>query len=210
MKITRSFCTGLLTAAAFMVMPLPASTEEIIPEETVSTGPFTSVILLNHGTDEAVEIQTLLHKKRGADVMPSRGTYTLTFTITNDGGTTLGEVSQDVPNNGVATMRFETDDMMSSEFVTYNANGNPIGQIKITGGRVIAFASIKMRAKTSDSSVIDPATGELRTIPASVVPFTKETIINKNTGGTQAATGTVKWFNESKGFGFIAPTDGDQ
>jgi len=22
------------------------------------------------------------------------------------------------------------------------------------------------------------------------------------------ATGTVKWFNESKGFGFIAPTDG--
>lgn len=24
------------------------------------------------------------------------------------------------------------------------------------------------------------------------------------------ATGTVKWFNESKGFGFITPTDGDK
>jgi len=24
------------------------------------------------------------------------------------------------------------------------------------------------------------------------------------------ATGTVKWFNESKGFGFIAPSDGDE
>ena len=25
---------------------------------------------------------------------------------------------------------------------------------------------------------------------------------------TEVATGTVKWFNDSKGFGFIAPTDG--
>ncbi|MDH3379322.1 MAG: cold-shock protein [Gammaproteobacteria bacterium] len=24
------------------------------------------------------------------------------------------------------------------------------------------------------------------------------------------ATGTVKWFNESKGFGFITPSDGDK
>ena len=24
------------------------------------------------------------------------------------------------------------------------------------------------------------------------------------------ATGTVKWFNDSKGFGFITPTDGDK
>jgi len=27
-------------------------------------------------------------------------------------------------------------------------------------------------------------------------------------GNFKMATGTVKWFNESKGFGFIAPSDG--
>jgi CspA family cold shock protein len=34
-----------------------------------------------------------------------------------------------------------------------------------------------------------------------------ETSIHKQ-GGTQMANGTVKWFNESKGFGFITSEDG--
>ncbi len=31
-----------------------------------------------------------------------------------------------------------------------------------------------------------------------------------NQGKQQMATGTVKWFNDSKGFGFITPDDGSE
>jgi CspA family cold shock protein len=32
--------------------------------------------------------------------------------------------------------------------------------------------------------------------------------VRKRKGGNYVATGTVKWFNDAKGYGFIAPEDG--
>ena len=200
MKIARSLCTALLTATAFMLMPLPATTVE-----TVSTGPFiTSVDLINHGFDEAVVFQTMVPEKPGMGMMPSGSTVTITYTVRDEDGTLVGEVSQSVPVNAIATMRFEAGETMSEGYVSYNANGTPIGQLTTSGERIPA--SIKMRAKITDG--IGPATEALMTVPASRVPVTNQTIINKNTGETRATTGTVKWFNPTKGFGFIQPDDG--
>jgi hypothetical protein len=39
-------------------------------------------------------------------------------------------------------------------------------------------------------------------------PFVGAITTISTDGSTRAATGTVRWFNESKGFGFIAPSDG--
>jgi CspA family cold shock protein len=42
------------------------------------------------------------------------------------------------------------------------------------------------------------------------MPFRVATAIRRNspTEGISMATGTVKWFNNAKGFGFITPRDG--
>ncbi len=42
------------------------------------------------------------------------------------------------------------------------------------------------------------------------MPGTRRALVGSQKGSWAMRTGTVKWFNDAKGFGFIAPEDGTE
>jgi cold shock protein len=56
---------------------------------------------------------------------------------------------------------------------------------------------------TSEGFLVNPIT-------PGQYPVKQTAPTNRNEGDYQMATGTVKWFNDAKGFGFITPDDGSK
>jgi hypothetical protein len=121
-------------------------------------------------------------------------------------GMLVGNTVVEVPPDGFGMVRIAATDITSihpNPLLTLN--GSEAKRIPLENGLLSLRVTLWVHRKG-----INPFTGEeviFKAKPArSIVSITTL----GTDGATRATTSTVKWFNESKGFGFITPGDGGE
>lgn len=157
--------------------------------------------------NEGVEL--LVGLDNPENVVPAGTKITFTYEVMNIGGEKIGEFTQEAAVGGFSKVVFTTELTSSGGAILRRHDGENVIVGVIDAGvefNRVGYVVNVLRSKSGQN----PDTGEEVPIPPPADTFTIVTTFTNNTGTTQATTGAVKWFNRSKGFGFITPEDGGE
>lgn len=119
-------------------------------------------------------------------------------------GILVGNTVVEVPPDGFGMVRIAATDITSINPLL-TLNGSEAKRIPLENGLLTLRVTLWVHRKG-----VNPFTGEEVVFKAKPARSVVSMTTLGPDGATLATTSTVKWFNESKGFGFITPSDGDE
>lgn len=141
---------------------------------------------------------------RPGNIGMDRGVFvTYDVDVLDQNGLEVGSTVLEEPVAGLGLVGIEVTDITPIDALLI-INDEIGSRVALVNGRLLLQIAVSARRIGRN-----PATGEAIQINASNVVIGSMSILGSD-GSTHATTGTVKWFNTSKGFGFIAPDDGSE